>query len=156
MTAPHTFRALRRDGSFCWRRVAQNGICPFHGAWMPRDKSTGLPSVTPPEGSVWAYVIAQAVAGPDDREEEMTSMAVTSTTATVAVEEERMAAANEAARVEAVDATKDQRVRGGKAPLSGRQRLAAKIARGERRAVAAADARIAAASETQHRMRQMW
>ena len=51
--------APRRDGSLCTRHVPEGGVCEFHGAWMERERLSGLP-LSPAEGSVWALVVSEA------------------------------------------------------------------------------------------------
>jgi hypothetical protein len=137
--------APRRDGSLCARDVPRGGACEFHGAWMERDLHTGLPT-SPAEGSVWAMVVAAEAlsrAGDAARSAAPAAMAA-------AVEADE-SAASAAAAAEVGDSRRSR-----KAPMNPRQRLKHMILKGERRAAATIEAANMAASERQHKMRQMW
>ena len=137
--------APRRNGSLCARAVPEGGGCEFHGAWMERDLHTGLPT-SPAEGSVWAMVVAAEAlsrAGDAARSAAPAAMAA-------AVEADE-SAASAAAAAEVGDSRRSR-----KAPMNPRQRLKEMVLKGERRAAATIEAANMAASERQHRMRQMW
>jgi len=136
--------APRRNGSLCARAVPEGGGCEFHGAWMERDRRTGLP-IAPVEGTVWAMVVAAAeLAEAGDAAAGEVAAAAAS------------AAADEAAAVAVAAAEAADSRRSRKAPMNPRQRLKEMVLKGERRAAATIEAANMAASERQHRMRQMW